>query len=610
MEARRWSLFASAARLTVAAIAGAASAEAFAPLRSWRIAEVAVASVAVGAGISAKSSSDRGEGAAEERLRAEERAPSDAEAPLLLEETKQVVKYARGIWDSINDVGQGMDLRTSLQPLQAMLRYFSEPDSDAPELHRVPWLSWRSLLQHVDALASVLDVAAGAPDGGKEAEAARVAEEEACGWMIPFMTDLSNHLLAAPSEAREATLIVHEGLSRVLGLTRCCQTMVAAKYETVFLQLATASSDESWRLRDEWVHLWRCMEYSFWGEDHGRIRSGLRGWLWEVVMREMDYRLYGVYESLTVQFVQMPLCVHRTLVREDRTRTQQDAFFEPYADCVPTHMSYAVDHLILAGHSRRALDVYDLARSMRHRGRELVQWSSVYNTAVMFLPYIASCPWWQLHPEITGYVDFLERHYETIASERANMEAFSQYQEDAFPATSRGLAWRAVDFYMDGRLGDDVCAVAPRTCELLGTLSWANSGEVGQMPVRRKMAWNVVAPGKRLGGHSGQTLRINVQLCVFGCEGAELHLNGDVIPYVAGKVFAWQDGWRHEVINRGSRPRWVFMITLPHPEFQQAWDAFGGDWAQTYARLRTPRESPQRCPTSSPWARGRSRLTS
>lgn len=70
--------------------------------------------------------------------------------------------------------------------------------------------------------------------------------------------------------------------------------------------------------------------------------------------------------------------------------------------------------------------------------------------------------------------------------------------------------------------------------------------------------------------HSGQAMRINVQLCVSGCEGSTLVLNGEETPFVRGKAIAWQDGWRHEIVNAGSEARYVFMFTLAHPELQWA----------------------------------------
>jgi len=88
-----------------------------------------------------------------------------------------------------------------------------------------------------------------------------------------------------------------------------------------------------------------------------------------------------------------------------------------------------------------------------------------------------------------------------------------------------------------------------------------------------------------MGGHSGQSLRINVQMCVHGCDGAELHLNGTVVPYRRGKAIAWQDGWRHEILNSGEEPRWVFMITIPHPELEDAFARADWDWPKVHESL-------------------------
>ena len=93
-----------------------------------------------------------------------------------------------------------------------------------------------------------------------------------------------------------------------------------------------------------------------------------------------------------------------------------------------------------------------------------------------------------------------------------------------------------LDFYGDGVLKPHLCALAPRTCKALRSLGWTKEGEI----LGRKQGWSVVKPGRQLGGHTGQALRINVQLCVFGCEEAILLLNGSaVLMYLtASRYFA------------------------------------------------------------------------
>jgi len=195
----------------------------------------------------------------------------------------------------------------------------------------------------------------------------------------------------------------------------------------------------------------------------------------------------------------------------------------------------------------------------------------------------SSCLWGlhgQAHPAVKPYIDFLERHFDLIAKERPALDWHANLQKDAFPATSNDKSWHKIEFWQDGALTDE-CDWTPLTCDALSTLGWGVAGDI----VTRKLAWSIVEPGTRFAGHSGQSRRINIQVCVHGCEGAELHIDGTVVQYERGRAIAWQDGWRHEVRNRGMQPRWVFIISIPHPEHQLAWEASGAQWPDTLQRL-------------------------
>lgn len=122
------------------------------------------------------------------------------------------------------------------------------------------------------------------------------------------------------------------------------------------------------------------------------------------------------------------------------------------------------------------------------------------------------------------------------------------------------------------------CRLAPRTCSalaarlpILQTLEDSRGKSLRRISIRAM--FTVIKGRQPMGEHSGQAARINLQMCVSGCEGAELWLNGEVHKYVEGRAFAWQDGWRHEVVNRGAEERWVLMITLPHPALGEVLEA-------------------------------------
>ncbi|CAE8668296.1 unnamed protein product [Polarella glacialis] len=296
---------------------------------------------------------------------------------------------------------------------------------------------------------------------------------------------------------------LYDQVSFALGYSKCCRSMVEDTFEATLRSLY--ESPEPWLINStSWRTgmFWRCSEWHFWGTLPGKIRSGTRGTLWEAVLKHMDYRLYGIMEPLTVQFAIMPRCVLRSLLHKWEAPFTYDRFFNVYSNCVPTSLAYAMDHLILSGNMRRAEEVFEIARSFEVRGSNLVDWTSLHMTGIHFLPQVAQWPWWQAHPEIKPYVDFLEEHFELLADEWQLSEQAPQYQEDLFPSTSRRLIWRGVDFWTsEAQHENAACALSPRICEALNALQW---------------------------------------------DGAELHINGTAVPFTRGKAIAWQDGWRHE----------------------------------------------------------------
>ncbi|CAD7943136.1 unnamed protein product [Amoebophrya sp. A120] len=370
-------------------------------------------------------------------------------------------------------------------------------------------------------------------------------------------------------ELVSASLPVHEFASELLGRSKCCQTLVQKQLYYAWSFLLEPATE--WHVQERFRSLWQCMERMFWGPGYAKPLSSIRGLLWDTTMDAMDLRRYAVNEALTVQFAFLPLCVHRTLATEFDRWVDIGQFNAHYMHCQVTHLAFALDHLKISGNHARFAEVYDHVRTHKVQTLAGATWWSPHYTAIGGLPGLLAWPWWQLHPKVKPVVEFLEKHFDTLAAEVRFLEDDEQLLSDAYRDTARNLRWHMVNLLGKDERAKRSCQRAPETCRLLEEhFPWNTEEDYSQ----KRWSWSVVRPGGNMGGHTGQTMRLNVQICAQGCEAAELHVNGQVIPYIRGKALAWQDGWRHEVWNHdATQSRWVFMMTLPHPDLEEAMES-------------------------------------
>ena len=174
-------------------------------------------------------------------------------------------------------------------------------------------------------------------------------------------------------------------LVEYLGSLDCCRA-VARQY---FPSFAARLAEEAihWRLIDDSLDVWSCLEGSFWSL---RGQSGVRDSLWHELLESNDLRFYEVTESLTVQFAFKPAFEHGRRSHK--------------SNCVEDEVSQAIDHLIVGGAERRARETFVLGRSFRTAstrtdGGRLVRWPSFAATGkfYMALSPLTSSPWWQRH---------------------------------------------------------------------------------------------------------------------------------------------------------------------------------------------------------------------
>lgn len=390
--------------------------------------------------------------------------------------------------------------------------------------------------------------------------------------------------------------------SEALGMSACCRTRV--QHELKISLLALLSQSEQWRLMLGWRDIFGCLEWAWWGPGGGVHHdwTGIRGKLMSAVLNSHSFWLYLPVEALSVQMAFMPLCLYNSRL--------DGPCMVKICKCVDYVIMHAADHLAVAGEDARALEAFELAQAAPGLLPALLsgsggvggvaQWDSFYNMPATYLPEAAYWPWWQSHPHIAPVVEFLESNFNVIAAERANVEDDEELKRDIYPVTNLDKVWVGLNFLQNhGTWREDKCKLAPRTCEAVRQQGILRRGEhdlltsacsrVDDM-ILEKVMWTVVEPEARFAAHSGETFRINVQMCVHGCEQAELRVNGTVVPYVKGRALAWQDSFRHEVTNHGSEARWVFQITLAHPDYRRVSEEACRDREQM---LRLFREKPR-----------------
>mmetsp|Transcript_68729 Transcript_68729/g.201224 ORF Transcript_68729/g.201224 Transcript_68729/m.201224 type:complete len:625 (-) Transcript_68729:81-1955(-) len=425
------------------------------------------------------------------------------------------------------------------------------------------------------------------------------SEGDICLELPALRDDLALMGATAGAEPFEGSFGVLRLIAEALGLAECCRSALREWLRPALATLVE-KEDVPWRFMDEWRELWGCMEWAFWGKDGGDGWTGIKGKLWEAVLMSNHVLLYGVTEPLTVQLAFMPLCAQPTLWH-NRLRLEKFEHQNDWDWCVERALMNAGDHLLLAGRRARAEEMRTFVREFRSPASNggsarLLYWRTFHNMGASVFPRLTAWPWWQLHPGVARVVDFLEENFDLIASERHKVENHPELERDAYPFSgSSDKSWRALHFVQHDKWLEDRCALAPQTCEafrqqgfLAAGLDACGSRRSG---VNERLMWSVVDPHAMIATHSGEAVRINIQMCVHGCDGAKLYLNGTTVPYHRGKVIAFQDSFRHTIVNRGDTPRWVFQITVTHPDLGRAWHEECGHWPSAHRRLGVLRQA-------------------
>lgn len=179
-------------------------------------------------------------------------------------------------------------------------------------------------------------------------------------------------------------------------------------------------------------------------------------------------------------------------------------------------------------------------------------------------------PVWKYPLRDVPIASFLESHYVTIRGEldailRAG-ETFRSLDVQTRNAETqfgpRGDDWLTAYMFRKGEAIPEVCAHAPRTCELLSTrpeIAGCRMGGSGAGFLR-------MAPGGRLKPHFGNAPRLSVHLGLIVPDGEiRMNVGHESVTWQEGKVIVFDDTFVHQVVHNGADPRYVMNVWMCHP---------------------------------------------
>eukprot|EP00931_Biecheleriopsis_adriatica_P069148 TRINITY_DN43020_c0_g1_i1.p1 TRINITY_DN43020_c0_g1~~TRINITY_DN43020_c0_g1_i1.p1 ORF type:complete len:477 (-),score=70.62 TRINITY_DN43020_c0_g1_i1:7-1437(-) len=179
-------------------------------------------------------------------------------------------------------------------------------------------------------------------------------------------------------------------------------------------------------------------------------------------------------------------------------------------------------------------------------------------------------PVWKDPMRDVPIASFLEANYATIRAELdvilAAGSTFQALDERTRNAETqfgpRGDDWLTAYMFRKGEAIPEVCAHAPRTCELLGTrpeVAGCKMGGSGAGFLRMR-------PGGRLKPHFGNAPRLSVHLGLIVPDGEiSMSVGYETVRWQEGKVLVFDDTFIHQVRHNGNEPRYVMNVWMCHP---------------------------------------------
>lgn len=179
-------------------------------------------------------------------------------------------------------------------------------------------------------------------------------------------------------------------------------------------------------------------------------------------------------------------------------------------------------------------------------------------------------PVWKNPLRDVPIASFLESNYATIRRELdailAKDGTFRALDESTRNAETqfgpRGDDWLTAYMFRKGEANSEVCAHAPRTCDLLRTrpeVAGCRMGGSGAGFLRMR-------PGGRLKPHFGNAPRLSVHLGLIVPDGEiRMNVGYESVTWEEGKVIVFDDTFIHQVVHNGMEPRYVMNVWMCHP---------------------------------------------
>lgn len=216
------------------------------------------------------------------------------------------------------------------------------------------------------------------------------------------------------------------------------------------------------------------------------------------------------------------------------------------------HYARLVDAMIRDG--RR-----DLATAAAELAVRQGVWGNPLQRPVEYLPHGGDRPVYEA--EQFWFTVHLQSCYPQI---RAEVDAVTDPAGQGFLPVEEPLLdggrWDQVILYEAGRRQERACALFPVTASVVEQIPEATTMGPGVVT----LSW--LEPGTHIVAHCGASngqLRVHLGLRVP--DGASLRVGEQVLRWQEGRCLVFDDSFEHEVWHRGSRPRLVLLLDVPHP---------------------------------------------